>query len=310
MKLARLLIGCANRSLVLIDELELALHPKAQIELLSYLNEIAAEKNLTIIFSTHSVSLLKRAVRRQIFFLENNNGKISALKGCFPTYTLGNIAYDEERAPDTVIYVEDEAALYVTEALVRLCITQRHRNVASLFPTVHVIPIGPFISVVRFLERSDALLPPSTQSSALLDADVKTETLATWQQQQNHTALAEFARHQNRICFLPWTPEVGLIQFIIDPDSDAIRLLREKFGDHRISIRPHTLPTLPTAPGKPQREAAKQATREIIEQIHNLLPNMPREQIKKHLFYTFATWYFQGKQNETMALILPLVAGM
>lgn len=75
LKLLRQLDTCPHHSLVLIDELELALHPRAQIGLLRYLEEISAEKNLTVIFSTHSANLIKTAKRENSISSKDQAGK-------------------------------------------------------------------------------------------------------------------------------------------------------------------------------------------------------------------------------------------
>ena len=308
LKLIRSLIACANNSLVLIDELELALHPRAQIGLLNYLHKIAREKQLTIIFSTHSVSLLKRVPRERIIFLEGANGDVTTVKGCFPTYALGNIAYDEERGPDLVVYVEDEAALYATEALVRLAISRRFQADATLFPTVHVVPIGPFMSVVRFLDRSRALLPVSCTSIALLDRDVKDETIAEWRKQQNHAALAEFQRHQHTIDYLPWTPEVGLVDFLRNHGPTALQGIRQHFNNHHLTIRPDDIGQIPTASGGEQRTRCKAAVLNVIQRIAAALPNETELDVKKGLFRVFSQWYWDNNSGAVLALIGPHLA--
>ena len=82
----------------MIDEIEIALHPKAQINLLRKLKDIAAQKNLTIIFSTHSSTLIKSSDRSKILYLEQigNTKKYSTLKNIYPAKILGEMAYDEE----------------------------------------------------------------------------------------------------------------------------------------------------------------------------------------------------------------------
>lgn len=306
LKLIRELMNCPDRSLVLIDELELALHPKAQIELLKYLTEMSAQKILTVIFSTHSVSLLKHVDRQQILFLEASAGIVSTLKGCYPTYALGNIAYDEERAPDVVIYVEDDAALYITDALTRLCISSLFQG-ASLFPTVLIVPIGPFISVVRFLTRSRALLPLSTASFALLDQDVKAENVAAWEYDDNYAALAEFQQHEDQINYLPWTPEVGLIEFLRNHSTTAERELRQYFNDHRLSIRMHDMGVIPVAAGGEQRRACKAAVSRVANHLVTCLPNANDDQVRKALFSIFAKWYFDRDRAAVMGLMGPLL---
>lgn len=306
LKLLRDLEECSANSLVLIDELELALHPKAQIELVKYLQKIAADKNLTVVFSTHSVTLLKRFNRKGILFLESNEGVVTPLKSCFPTYALGNIAYDEERAPDVILYVEDEAALYVSEALVRLCIGQRFAQ-APLFPTVHVVPVGPFISVVRFLPRSGALLPVNTKSYALLDQDVETETLANWREHENFDLLAEFQRLDGKIKYLPWTPEVGLINFLSQNRILAQRQIREELNCPAYSLPQAILANIPNIAGGAQRDACKNIVKSICSEIGGLRPNNSDDTVRKTLFTIFARWYFENHRGAAMGLFSPLI---
>jgi hypothetical protein len=167
--LLRALAQCPNGSLVLIDELELALHPRAQIGLFNYLEEIASDKSLTIIVSTHSVTLIKNAKRSQILYLEKEAHVTTVIKGCFPAYAIGGLALAEERTPDIVIYVEDEAACSVTLALSKLAVANRY-PADTAFPTVQVTPIGDFKNVVRYYDRSRGTLPNYVKQWILLDA--------------------------------------------------------------------------------------------------------------------------------------------
>lgn len=303
LKLLRYLINCDNSSLVLIDELELALHPKAQIELYRHLSEIAPEKNLTIIFSTHSASLLKFVNHKQILFLESNLGIVSSQKGCYPTYALGHLSYDEERAPDVIFYVEDDAAVAVIDVFIRKCIAYKYSNNNMLFPTVHVIPIGGFLNVIRFLGRSDAILPPSTKSFALLDKDVKDESLKEFRRNNNHKILQEFQKNEKRIGYLPWAPEVGLIDFFLNSRSDAQRTVRDIFSNNMLSINYQDI----KAPPNNNRDACKSLLSEISNHLSSQLPNKESEDVRKQLFSAFAEWYFNKNKSSIMNDICSLL---
>jgi len=307
LKLIKTLMDCDDNSLVLIDELELALHPRVQLELLAYLKDMAAQKSLTVIFSTHSVTLLKGMERSNIFFLErNDDGVVSCRLGCYPTYIFGNIAYEEECAPDVVIYVEDDAAAIITGALIRLAIVRKYRNEQSLFPTVQTVPIGTFISVIRFLHPSRALLPSTSRAYAVLDGDVKTETVNNWRQTANHTALAEFQLHENNLKYLPWTPEVGLAIWIKDNLNHAQNLLRTRFNDHRIIIYPQEFLSVENLSGPSQRSACKKVIRDFVTRIHGQI-NRDYDDVKKIIFEIFATEYFAAHQGEVTELFGPLI---
>lgn len=307
LKLLRRLKDCKKNAMVLIDELELALHPKAQVELLRYLRTFAPTKDLTIIFSTHSISLLKSVRRTDILFIDGSGGLTATVRGCYPAYAIGNMAYGEERAPDAVIYVEDDAAVYVTEALLHLHLNRKHGANAALRPTVQIIPIGPFLNVVRHLEGSDALLAPVTKTSALLDADVRTETVASWTAANNHVMLAEFQALQNRIQYLPWTPEVGLVEYLRLPNSYAQQQLRQHFGNHLLAVRAVDIGAIPQAAGADQRKACKTAVTNVVTHFKTLLPNRSSEEIRRHLFAVLATYHFGQHQAAVMTLFGALV---
>jgi len=306
LKLLRRLKDCKSRALVLIDELELALHPKAQIELLEHLKRFAPTKDLTIIFSTHSISLLKSVRRSDILFLDQAGGVTATISGCYPAYAIGSMTYSEERAPDAVIYVEDDAAAHVTQALLQIYMNRKYGFDVALQPTVQVLPIGPFMSVVRHLASSDALLAQNIKTSALLDGDVKTETVAQWTANGNHAMLAEFQAQQGRINYLPWTPEVGLVDYLRVPGNVAQTALRQQFGNNLLAIRSNDIGVIPAAPGGAQRNACKTAVANVVSHLATMLPTFAESEIRRRLFAQYATWYFP----QNLAAVMPLFAAL
>ena len=307
LKLLRRLRDCKKGAMVLIDELELALHPKAQIELLQYLKAFSPTKDLTVIFSTHSVSLLKSVRRSDILFLDQAGGATTTIRGCYPAYAIGNMAYGEERAPDAVIYVEDDAGVYVTEALLQLHLNRKHGADAAVRPTVQVLPIGPFMSVVRHLASSDALLAQTTRTSALLDADVKSESVAAWTAAHNHALLAEFQAAATRIHFLPWTPEVGLVNYLRQPGGVAEQQLRQYFGNSLLAVRSVDIGVIPVNPGGDQRRACKTAVTNVVRHLATLLPTLSESEVRRRVFAVFATWHFPQHLTPVMTLFGALV---
>lgn len=72
--------GCKKESLILIDEIDLYMHPKWQRGLISYLiedipNLIGKENKAQIIITTHSPIILSDIPKSNILFLENKDGK-------------------------------------------------------------------------------------------------------------------------------------------------------------------------------------------------------------------------------------------
>jgi len=276
-------------SLVLIDELELAIHPRAQVRLFRYLESIAAEKGLTIIFSTHSVTLIKSMRRKNILFLHQENGVVRCIKGCYPTFALGHIAAGEEVAPDCVIYVEDDSARKcVLAALDVYKSAMAQKNI----PLPHVIcaALGGFGQILEFIDRAPQMLPASTKIVACLDGDVRDESLADYEKKQDHNKLALFVRLKDRISYLPWTPEVGLVRLILSNPSMHEGRLKEFFGDVRFRL-PHLWGNgVVGDKGKAFRDACKSAVHQLCEEIERLTAKS-RDRVREDLMrYLVVGW--------------------
>jgi energy-coupling factor transporter ATP-binding protein EcfA2 len=308
LKLLRGLKDSKHGAMVLIDELELALHPKAQIQLLDYLKRFAPTKNLTVIFSTHSVSLLKSVPRKSILFLDSSAGATTAVAGCYPAYAIGNITYGEERAPDAVIYVEDDVAAFVAEHFLQRYLNEKHGGNSSQRPTVQVLPIGPFMSVVRHLAGSDAVLPATTKTGALLDGDVKTETVTGWTNASNHAMLAEFEAHATRIQYLPWTPEVAFVEFLKQPGGLSEQAFRQHFSNHLLTVNQQDIGVIPAIAGGDQRKACKAAVSNVAQRFQALLPGLGESELRRRMFGVFVDWCFPRHRPAVMQTFGALVA--
>jgi energy-coupling factor transporter ATP-binding protein EcfA2 len=307
LKLVEGIRDCPNQSLVLIDELEMALHPRAQVQLYRYLEVAAARKRLTVIFSTHSVSLLKTVQRSSIIYLyRDDDGCVDVVRGCFPTYAIGNITIGEEQAPDCVLYVEDEVAKAIVEPVVKLALQERFAA-NSLFPDVRVIPIGGFDAVVQFLTHHGVLMPEGTRAFAMLDNDVRVETVASWEANGKHQKLADFQRLGNRLDYLPWTPEVGMLEFLRDRRVLAERMIREELGRPMFSLDQATFDPANGLNGSALRNAAKRIIGQIAEGMGRSA-GISRDESMKILCQLFAKEQFDARRNDLLDLILPKVA--
>jgi hypothetical protein len=305
LKLLRQLDTCPHGSLVLIDELELALHPRAQIRLFQHLEEVSRAKTLTTIFSTHSVSLIKSVDRSKLYFVDRIAGRTELIHGCYPTYALGQLALDEERSPDVALFVEDEQAQFIVQSLIRQLLDADFQGLAK--PAVVVVPVGPIASVIAFLPRASSLLPDSVRKHALLDQDAHGEFVAPLQATGNHIELAKLQRVRNQIDFLPWTPEVGICQHLGANVQQSERELRAYFGDQRISIAGVRFSNLAGLTGGAQRRTAKTIVADIVAHISQVVQRTP-ERAKQDLADFFATACLSGPQAASIrALLLPLL---
>jgi predicted ATPase len=307
LKLLRELISCKNGSLVLIDELELALHPRAQIGLLKYLEKVAADKALTVIVSTHSVTLLKCSPRERIIFLDQQDHSTIVLKGCFPAYAIGGISLSEERTPDVVVYVEDEAARCVTNSLISSCIAARYVQSPGVFPTIRVLPVGDFRNVVRFYDRNRAMLPDQTRQWILLDHDVEAESIGIMASSSNDPMREVFHKHSAAIRYLPWTPEVGLIKHLGADRAAIERKLREKYLNAFIHLAPAMVSISSQNAGPAQRGECKTILKNVIKYLRDQCTGVTEESITEFLYALFSESFFTKNRNDAMQLFGPLI---
>lgn len=309
-KLIQNLMSWPANSLVLIDELEIALHPRAQVELHDYLQEVAANRQLTIIFSTHSVSLIKNAPRNRVLFLEQRgDGVIRGYKGCFPTYILGSITHSEERSPDKIIYVEDEAAEMFTSVVVERCLPVIYPPTNPIpQPSYRIIPLGTYDSVLRFVARQGQILPNSTQTYALLDLDVQTEVIPDWRSKNDHLRLNALANLGNQVKFLPITPEVGLIEYLRDHQSAAERALRTAFNDPQLAFRQRDFGTpLDHSIGK-IRQQAKAAVKVVVTTLVGRYPSLGEAGVRQRLYTALATHFCQTRASSMRSLVASMLS--
>ena len=307
LKLLRALDQSRNGSLVLIDELELALHPRAQIGLFRHLERIARDKALTVIVSTHSVTLLKFVSRHQILFLEKRENQTAVIEGCFPAYAIGEIATSEERSPDLVVYVEDEAAFSVVESLTTLVAAAKFTDESGVYCSVQVTPVGDFRNVVRHYDRSRSMFPSYVRQWILLDADVQDESIAIMANSSNDVMREVFHRHSSRIRYLPWTPEVGLVRYLASNRVSAERELRRRLHNGNLHIPPNVV-NLPDVNGAHLRTSAKNAVSALVNSLHHEATNVSANAISENLYSLLAEYYFRTQREAAMQLIAPLLA--
>lgn len=103
-------IDAPNKSLILLDEPEVSLHPAAQTKLLEYLSDIAKTKKHQIIFATHSPELIRNLPPNavKVLTIRGDTGKVD-----LPTTAVSpHVAFDAIGAKfdKPVIVVEDKLA--------------------------------------------------------------------------------------------------------------------------------------------------------------------------------------------------------
>ncbi|MFS2327618.1 AAA family ATPase [Brucella sp. H1_1004] len=307
LKLLRLINAVNNNSMIIVDELEMALHPRAQVRLLNYLTTEAETKSLTVIFSTHSVTLLKSADRRRIIYLERqDDGEIRPIYGCFPTYAIGNIASDEETLPDLMLYVEDVFAREIVTAFFEKFANEKFAD-PTMRPTAKIVPVGGFQEVVAFMDRNKSVLPTHVKQKAILDQDVSTETLVGWRANENHSQLLKFNRQGADLQYLPFTPEVGLLEYITNNQNAFEQALRVRCADNQLRIAPLIAAYNPNLVGRPLRDSAKVAVEQLLQYVERQTQRSS-DTVREQISGVFANSAWPQYRANFFALFGPMTA--
>lgn len=103
--------------ILLIDEIETSLHPRAQRRLIRDLAELSRENDIQIIVTTHSPYILAELpVEARVYLMRGQRGR-HVMTGVSPEFAMSKM--DEYPNPECEIYVEDErAAAMLREILV------------------------------------------------------------------------------------------------------------------------------------------------------------------------------------------------
>lgn len=305
LKLARKMLSAPDESLILVDEVEMALHPQAQVRLLEKISEIAEAKNLTVIFSTHSATLIKSADRRRLIFLSNDgSGRITPFRKIYPAAILGDLAFGDELAVDYVFYVEDVKAKLLLTSMIQV-FYDNNAPVGGFLPSYRVVPVGGYDAVIRMLEGSSAVLPRYVKTFAFLDADVSPLVPGF-----SRDLAASYATLRNRVSFLPCTPELGLVEFLGDVRPDVVPFIAQLQGalpGHRLNIRRIVAsgPYLAIAGANP-RDVAKGRLSYVIDQVRTAT-GAPDHQIYSVMFMVYARWIFASDRAAFMRFLGPVL---
>lgn len=161
--LIRALQNVPNNSLIIIDEVEASLHPRAQRRLVRFLLELARVRRAQIILSTHSPYVLEELPQEARVLLVPSKEGPNVLYGASPEFSLTRL--DEMVHPEAFVYVEDRLAEVLTREIVA-----RHTDGATILSRIKLAPVGP-ANVVRVMGQLAASDKLPHRGLAILDGD-------------------------------------------------------------------------------------------------------------------------------------------
>jgi hypothetical protein len=102
--------------MVLIDEFETSLHPRAQRRFLREMAEICRREELQIVLTTHSPYVLDELPPEGRMYVMNQGDSKTIITGVSPSFALTQM--DDEPHPELDIYVEDVSAKILLEEII------------------------------------------------------------------------------------------------------------------------------------------------------------------------------------------------
>lgn len=126
-------VDLPKNGLILIDEIESSLHPRAQRRLIRDLAEQCRTRECQIILTTHSPYVLEELpLYARNYILETGDGK-EIVSGVSPQFAMTKM--DDEPHPECELYVEDERSkVFLNEILTR--------HAKELYARCYIIPYG------------------------------------------------------------------------------------------------------------------------------------------------------------------------
>lgn len=222
--------NAANGSFILIDELEMALYPSAQIRLIGVLKELAKDKGLTVLVSTHSSSII-RAEKDVIFLEQDESGNVDVIYQCPPAKAIGAIGMREDTSPDIIVLVEDKMAKSFFNALKQKYFSLQEE---SNYLDIRVLEIGGYENVIHFFdEASNYIFYENVYVSSFLDHDVETDIIL-YPQYANTRMIREYEKNAGYLHFLPYTPEVLLMKVFSGHKNDFLRSLISTYNNQQL----------------------------------------------------------------------------
>lgn len=207
-----------DQILLLIDEVEIALHPAAIDRLHLFLsNLIKSEKSEIIVyFSTHSSELIHRIPPRNIYLFDNIDGTIEPINPCYPNYAIRSLYIPN--GFDFLLLVEDELAKGIVDKAIK------DNNLATS-KLCCVLPAG---GCTQMLKLHHDMITYNTLGVgkhiiSIFDGDVKDEIT----QKEEYRDLPK--------CFLP-IPSVEKYlksKFVDNPDRAFIKMIGDKYFNQR-----------------------------------------------------------------------------
>lgn len=199
-----------EKTIILLDEAELALHPRVQVRLLEYLREKANEKNLWVFISTHSPTMLKASSKEEILLLREGNASTKIITPCYPAQAIGEVDFLGSNIFDYIFFVEDDKARCVLLRMIRRYLREFPSHATAMY---NIIPVGGYFQTAQLAVNTYKRVFGNSQVFAVLDQDAFYER--SEKDPKNESGFKKiYKSNKGMIKSLTFIPEVWIIDKI------------------------------------------------------------------------------------------------
>ena len=184
-----------GKKLIFVDEIDISLDASAQVRLLVQLRKLCTAYNSNVIFTTHSLAMIRMLHPGELQYFSQNNGEASITPSSFGY--VNSLLYGF-RGWDRYILTEDDVLKGFLEYVIQ-------RYCLGVFQTFLVIHVGGSGNVTKMLDQNarEQFLAPPEHVIAVLDGD-----------QENYRV----ARHERTHCVPIQSVEKALVQEYCNAD--------------------------------------------------------------------------------------------
>lgn len=206
-------------NLILIDEIELALHPSAIKRLTIFTKEISKQFNVAVYFSTHSLEIINNLPIENLFYLyRKSKNTIACQTPCYPAYITRDIY--AHSGYDVLILVEDDLA----QNMVNRYIQKEHLDYNK---RILVLPVGGYDNTLELHQNllQEAVLQAPSHIISIIDGDAEKQVQSKRSNDGKWSTIP-----QDTILFLPIDSlEKYLKRELFDNSNyELLRLLRDR----------------------------------------------------------------------------------
>lgn len=156
-----------NSKLIVIDEIDISLDAAAQANLANWLREFCKNYNRIILFTTHSLALMRQINAGELFYIDAEEGNLSITQ---TSYSFVKARLFGFSGWDKYILTEDQVLLEFIEEIIK---TYCH-SIFYKYKTLFIGGATQVINLMRFNEKENFLSSPENVIS-ILDGDQKNE---------------------------------------------------------------------------------------------------------------------------------------